>query len=495
MKLNQIVALFFISFQTLAASETPALPVHIDANRTTYDGKKLILEGEVLVENELGKINARYVELIPSAQNKKTSVDRLLMKDNVSLVLNDGGKLSCQIAEVNYLTREGVFRSENEEAPVIYNDPLDHKSKPLELKCLHMTVTLSNERLNSAEFQANIQTVLAKDHVAIYLPNDLVAYADNAIYKRLIDQSIENGIPGIIVLYADAENKRCALNNNLGDSITATTFTIDTLKRTITCAQPDGNICSRNEKHREQIHFTSDLLTWDNDQQILTLSKHVVVEQPTLGKLTSEGSIEIYQDKESKEKQLKRIESTGESTYLYQDDHQKLHTLHCSGKVTVDHQNLQVLLESPHEENGEILEEKQVRFVDHLGEVFADRISIYYLLNDQSPMPSKIILEGHVRLMNKGENAQKNKHSQFALADTVEYSLEKEELILKSLGKGRVLFFDKLHNLQVSAPSLICKRDGNGSEPSFKGLGDVRFSFLKQELDALTKLINISEKS
>jgi hypothetical protein len=78
---------------------------------------------------------------------------------------------------------------------------------------------------------------------------------------------------------------------------------------------------------------------------------------------------------------------------------------------------------------------------------------------------------------------------EYALADVVEYSPQTKEVQLSALNKGRVLFFDKVNNLQISAPALKIKRDAVTQKDSIQGVGDVRFNFVKHELDKMKKCL------
>ena len=70
---------------------------------------------------------------------------------------------------------------------------------------------------------------------------------------------------------------------------------------------------------------------------------------------------------------------------------------------------------------------------------------------------------------------------QYAIADIVEYVPKTMEMSFFSSNNRRVLFFDKVNNIQVSAPALKIKRDAATKKDTIKGMGDVRFSFAENE--------------
>ena len=55
-------------------------------------------------------------------------------------------------------------------------------------------------------------------------------------------------------------------------------------------------------------------------------------------------------------------------------------------------------------------------------------------------------------------------------------------MVLSASEGNRVLLFDKVNNIQMSAPSLKIQHDPSSQKELIKGMGDVRFTFLEKEL-------------
>jgi len=58
-----------------------------------------------------------------------------------------------------------------------------------------------------------------------------------------------------------------------------------------------------------------------------------------------------------------------------------------------------------------------------------------------------------------------------------------------------VLFYDKINNLQVSAPEIKMQRDKQTKKQQFQGIGDVRFHFVEKEYQQLRKRFLLEKKS
>jgi len=72
--------------------------------------------------------------------------------------------------------------------------------------------------------------------------------------------------------------------------------------------------------------------------------------------------------------------------------------------------------------------------------------------------------------------------------------VDSQEMILKANRNARVLFYDKVNNIQVSADTLKVNRDPHTNKESIKGTGDVRFTFVQQELDQLREQFNLKDQ-
>ena len=112
-------------------------------------------------------------------------------------------------------------------------------------------------------------------------------------------------------------------------------------------------------------------------------------------------------------------------------------------------------------------------FKDHRGRVFA-RKAVFDLTSQDC------ILSGDVKMIHR-EGALE----QYALADRVRMIKGEREIRFFSNQGRRVLFYDKINRLQMSAPEISVIKDPSTLQNSVKGKGNVRFHFKDEEYERL----------
>jgi lipopolysaccharide export system protein LptA len=140
-----------------------------------------------------------------------------------------------------------------------------------------------------------------------------------------------------------------------------------------------------------------------------------------------------------------------------------------------------------------IILNEQVVLDDPIGTIHADKITMHYRSEEGHIIPLEFIVEGNVQMMNRMGREQGTSVVQYALADRAVYQAVGQEMSLTSEEGHRVLFFDKVNNIHVSAAELNVKRDPATNKDTVRGAGDVRFNFVEQELEQLRKQFNIVE--
>lgn len=471
----------------------------VDSGEAAYDGKKIILSGNVVVDHELGRMSACEVVMMPPEGEKKLRVGSFLLNGSVRLVLKDGGQLSCSKAHIDYQGLTGKFEGDNANEYVVYMENCRDKANPnlrlpLVLKSRQMSIQIARQAVKGSQStKSHIQNIIAENQVNVDYNHDFIAAADFASYLRQSPEGLNDPasrMSGLISLKANGPEGLCQVTNRNGDLINASQICIDTLKRQICFAYPQGAIYSnRSEQHPERLDFKADTLSWDSLSDSLILRDHVEVNQKGLGKLTNDKELKLIQNSVNGKKQLATIESEGKTVLTrVEENKNQSHTLTCYGKMVADHANLQISMDSPKDEKGNIAENEQVFFEDPIGVIHADKMKMEYEIVNKSIVPKKLILEGHVKMLNNyaanGETT--SPLVQYALADVVEYNPQSKEMMFSSKGKGkRVLFYDKANDLQVSATALKIKRDEVTKKDSVKGIGDVRFCFIEHEFEQL----------
>ncbi len=454
-------------------------PMVLNSTEAQYDGKEITLMGQVVLQHGIGQISAQRLAIKPSLdKEKKQKFTFLRISDNVEIELQEGGKLSCQKAEVDYAKLQGLFWG-NEEAPdVIYQSQEQMTSVPsplLIIKSKHMTLDLERQQTESKSAKILVKQVQAYPEVRIHYNQNYLLLADRAIYDCLPHPSFSIQ-QGLLTLWAD---DNCVLTTLNGDYIHAKKIKVHTAERTLWLDQPKGLLLTgQKEKTPQQLEFIAQELLWNDQTRQLQLKKQIKLTQNHTFHLTTDEEVSLIQAADKKT--IRLIQAPQHIEISYQDEEKNRNRkMYCPGPIVIDHEQQEMILKGD--------ENQQVYIEDLAGEMYADRISVNYAWQEKQLVPTKIVLEGHVRLMSRfdGHLQESGSILHYALADQIDYLPQAQEMILKSTTGNRVLFFDKVNNVQMSSPSLKVCRDAQTGKEIIQGLGDVRFTFMEQELKQL----------
>jgi hypothetical protein len=478
----------------------------VNSGEAQYDGKEIVLVGQVVVQHGLGQISAHRLSLLPSSlQDKKSKFGFLKINDDVQLELRGGGKLYCQQAEVDYAKMQGIFLGNVDQPDVTYlntgegDDPSQEKRRPIEVKSCQMTLELLRDpKASTSSAKAVVKQIEATQNVRVRYDEDYLLSADHALYKRFSpDESIEQ--TGFLTLSVGEGKPFCEMTNLNGDRLYAQTIRVDTIKRRLWLDRPQGTLYIRQEKLPPQnFEFRANELTWDDHKETLQLKGQVNLIQNGTVHVLTDREIEIVQTFVNGKRTLRSLQAQ-ENIQISYLDLQKgdTHRIHCPGPLVIDHEHLCMTLRGLTDLAEPVEENRQVYIEDLLGEMYADQVQISYSWEDKQLVPQKIVLEGHVRILNRfdGHPEESGSILHYALSDRVDYLPERQEMILSSLEGNRVLFFDKVNNVQMSATSLKVQRDATTKKNSIRGLGDVRFTFIEKEFEQLKQRFSQKEIS
>lgn len=469
----------------------------VNSGEAQYDGKEIILVGQVSVQHSLGQISARRLSAQPSVdKDKKNKIGLLKISDHVQIALKGGGELHCEQAEVDYAKMQGVFLGNSEKPDVLYfnkNEGKEEKEgleKPrpsFEIKSIKMILDLAREPATStSSAKTLVKQVEADQHVRVRYNEEYLLLADRALYQRMPEA--KSSMAGILTLTVQGVLPDCKMTNLNGDTLSARMIQLNTIERKLWLNQPSGILYQRREGRPEQtLEFSSQDLWWDDQQQTLLLKGQVELNQNSSLRINTDGEFVIKQAMENGKRTLRNFHSP-ENTYISYIDLQKgnTHKIYCPGSLNINHESQEMFLQGL-KPTGKNAESRQVYIDDVLGEMHADDVHFKYRWENERLVPGKMVLEGNVRLINRfdGHMEESGSMLHYALADRVEFFPEQRELILNGVDGHRVLLFDKVNNVQMSAPSLKVRHDAATNKESIQGFGDVRFTFIEKELDQL----------
>ena len=370
-----------------------------------------------------------------------------------------------------------------------HNDNSDSRgtAASLELKSSQMTLDLMREANtdSSSDSKTLVKQIEALQNVRVGYNNEHLLVADHALYQRL-PNSESSVLSGLLTLSVRGIHPFCQLTNVNGDCLQAKTIQVNTIERKLWLSEPEGKLKMAQEKNCPQtLELKANELSWDHQKQILHLKGEVAISQNENLHISTIHEISIAQGTVEGKRSLRSIHSPAETRITYVDDSKgREHHIYCPGTFEIDHLQHIMTLRGLTDESELQNEQSQVYIEDVLGEMYADLVSIDYRWEEGRFLPKKVILEGHVKLMNRFDGHVEEVGSVLhnALADRVEYSPEEHEMVLSASDGNRVLFYDKVNNVQMSAPSLKVVQDPSSDKEIIKGQGDVRFTFLEKEL-------------
>jgi lipopolysaccharide export system protein LptA len=478
-------------------------PLVVNSGEAQYDGKEIVLVGQVVVQHGLGQIFAHRLSLVPTSnQDKKSKFSFLKISDDVQIDLRGGGKLNCQQAEVDYTKMQGIFLGNEQNRDVIYlntgekEETSQELRMPLEVKSYQMTLELLREPATSpSSSKMLVKQIEATQNVRVRYNQDYLLLADHAHYQRL--PASESPHAGLLTLSVRGVHPVCQMTNLNGDRLSSQTIQVDTVKRQLWLEQPRGILFFRKEKGPAQtLEFSAHELTWDDLKQTLQLKGEVNITQNETVHVRTDHEISIVQMIVDGKKTLCSIQAPEQTQISYLDVQKgNAHHIYCPGPLIIDHEHQNIILHGLSDFSEHMEENRQVYIEDVLGEMYADRVKMSYTWENQQLVPDEIMLEGHVHLMNRfdGHPEESGSILHYALADHVDYLPKQQEMTLAGVNGNRVLFFDKVNNVQMSAPSLKVRHDSSTQKDSIQGLGDVRFTFIEKELEQLKEHFRLEE--
>lgn len=219
----------------------------------------------------------------------------------------------------------------------------------------------------------------------------------------------------------------------------------------------------------------------------LTLLGCVEVDLGKMGYLKTDQFLKLERDGEGR---VSRLECVGNCEFLSdQEDHDLGWSLFCPGIAVYDQKAHRVHLNKGGFGKENAVLQKPLSFCDGEERVDCNAAEIYLDPESSTIAIKKIDLEGDVRLV-RGQGALE----QYVLANRLVYDLESNQVHFMSKKPGRVLLYDKINNLQVSAPEIKLDRDKKTKKEAFQGVGDVRFHFAEKEFEQIRKHFQL-EKS
>lgn len=472
-------------------------PMKVNSGEAEYNGREISLVGDVVVQHGLGKISAHRFTVTPSDEDKKNKFSNLSMSEDVEIEFQGGGKLRCETANVDYEKLHGTFLGNPEKPDVVYTNwdfPEESLLRPqLIVKGDQFQVDFIRPSDNAHKVE--LDRIQIDGNVRVQYNQDYYLKADQAFYQRnhSDDKDLMSG-----TLLLTAKNF-CEATNQNGDQILAKKITVDVKNKKIILFEAQGALTQHGPSDStHKLKFASSQLILDDIDQSLHLNGNVTVNQDDEFYLKTDHAAIIDFLTADGKRVLRSLKCPKESELAYHDlKKESLHSAKCFGMLFIDHENSQIWMYSPKDPYGNVPEGKQVFFDDLMGEISADEVHVTYEKKERQMMPLKVDMAGHVQIFNRfdGHVQESSSVLQYTLADRMEYIPALQDMTLSGENGNRVLFFDKINSLQMSAPALKIHFDKTTMKESIQGMGDVRFTFIEREFNQLKSRFRFNEKS
>lgn len=477
---KRIVLLSLMMMHSLIAHEHVEPSFTINSGEAEYNGQEISLVGDVKVQHGLGTLSAHHLTISAPENAKKYKFSYLTLRDQVCIGFHNGWQLTCEKADVDYEKLHGHFYGSEALPDVLLtlNEKNPQNNSSLVIKGLHMRIDFA--RLGEKNSKVELDRIQIDDAVRIQYDQTYFLEADQAFYQphSLKSKPLSSGT----LILSSPSKEFCTLSEGQSGKILARTIKVETVEQLFDFIEPHGTLFDGPH----QMRFSADKMNWDNRHLILTLAGNVEVESNKTFALKTDEQLMITLRLVNGKKEIRTIVCPKKTEMTYFDE-KELHRIVCQGSLMIDEENQRIWMHSPKDEHNQILPDKQVSFEDIMGEMAADQVLIKYDRTNQQFKPKTIELEGHVQIFNRfnGHVQESSSVLQYALADRLEYYPELQEMVLTGKNDQRVLFFDKINSLQMSAPGLKIHFDQSTRKESVQGMGDVRFTFIEQEFNQL----------
>ncbi|MDF2577139.1 MAG: hypothetical protein K0S74_623 [Chlamydiales bacterium] len=485
----------------------------ITSEFANYENNHLKLTGDVILDYPLGKLQAENAVIEKGGQELSLPFKQLVIEDKVHIELREGGEIDCDHAILDSISQKGLLTRKQSHERVNYNyGYLDAKGQSVKLRLQSQQMEIDLENLKPSKKHVGkmvIQRVCkidAIDNVLASYNEEFTAFADRAIYtvplrNQKLKPTNRAKVEGQIKLFPKKSEGICRIERLNSGSIDALKILIDPEQRVINFDKPEGFITTAEQGKdlMRDVCFQSNKLIWNELTNIFTFEQNVHIVDPILGAMECDGQVLIKDSPytEKARKGIERIEALGYTLLNYTDPNNHIQqNLTCPGQVIINHKEFTTTLIGKNNGNGGgLIKENQVLLKDYLGEIFADKVRILYNVEGDKITPKKIILEGNVYILNNApfDPSDSKEVFQVAYADRVEHTPMTGETHLFSQGDTRVLFYDQVRQMQVSAKELIMQRHQTMGKNAVQGIGQVRFNLSKEELGRLKKRFVINE--
>ncbi|MDR2539266.1 MAG: hypothetical protein LBC45_01375 [Chlamydiales bacterium] len=443
----------------------------VSSENASYDGQDLILSGDVVIDHILGKMQAKKA-LLKREEKTHFPFNQIELDQEVLILLKEYGRITADRARFDLQKNQGILHS-HQERNVTYQDRFYDKRKrciPFTIEGRSLKLKLSSKEEKDREYL--IDSICAEQNVAISYANAFFLTAAKATYNQL--DRIHQW-KGCISAYGQDADTHCCLTHEQG-VVHAKQIDIHLIDSYLQLFYAKGILQSflSPKAEKSTLHFSTDSLHWNDLEKKLLFKGPTQIEEQDLGVIHTQDELTIKNSMMNHKLVFQTLDAKGHTVMACKDLKGRNHRIESHGRLYIDQNQLQAWMISPDQE-GNV--QTQLHYQTEDLNIFSDSAQLDYLNINQHVKPSFIILKEHIRLFSKDPN----KPIQLAIADQMSYSLDTRSIVLSAHPGKRVLFWDALQELKISASEVHINIDCSTQEKTIKGIGNIRFAFSKEE--------------
>lgn len=451
-------SLFFCLYiPFLLAQDSSVEDKRVSALHATYEDTTLQLSGEVKIEHGLGLLQADKAFLYRQEGNKNLPFSRIYLEDKVNILSNNGATLTCDLAELDFLSLKGKLHSTSS-TPVSYIDQgiYGTESCPIELHSKEVDLLFEKEEAKEGLVEYLCKQVIASKEVIIRYAKDFAIQTNKALFHKSSSQDATLTIETKSKLFYKEEMIEAS-------SIEGTLQT-----QMLHLKHPKGSLPSSlfSPKQQGQLFLSCKDLFWNYEKQSLLLQGNVQIQESHFGCLTAENQVTIEQSTVKDLPIIKSIYVQGTSTLSHNDT-----SLTCYESLSVDGIKGQIIAKSSSKE--------QLLFEDPDLALKSD----FAVLEYTEPLHelSSLTFQGNIKIYAPSSL----KKARYALADRLVYAPDTKTIILSAHTGKKVLFWDEESNVTLSAKEVHITQNTITHKPDIKGVGNVKLVLSSEEQELM----------
>jgi hypothetical protein len=465
---KKFLFLIFLCFSYLYPYQVPGMDfngtLQFQAERVSTLNDKIELQGEVFIKHPLGQLQAKEAVLYTQGKSTNRWFTSCLLKHGVKITLESGENLQAEEARLDFSDLNCVCSGGERHERVVFTGMPSNQQIQQRMSCDQLTCYFEKDGKSWSP-----KKLIGEGEVLLQTANGMRLYADRIVlFERLLKFHEVSKAQKLGKAQALSPGGLKFEHPTLG-TLYGENALFDFLEDSIVVDYPQGEVYISSN---QPIDFSADRLLWHQKKNSVLFQGNMQFFSAKIGQCIGQGWMRLDYD------HLTGLQFLlGAGAFKIEDENRsfsfkgRLHFKQ-TGWLQIDKSG-----------------EDQILIQEGLKDFLTDKMILYFDFPMKKETIKEIHMLGNVKaatkvVLNIGESPYV---SQFLIASKAIYRPKKGELELSSEKPKKVLFFDRMNQIQVNSQGVIFKLNAKGIPEFVKGKGTVRFSFVEKELDEIKK--------